>query len=84
MPLFNYLFDIMEPEWRWIARTAGSRASRRVRAAIGAARGAPRWGNAPHSAPPSLTCNFVGAKNATAKFRLVSVEGCGVEWGVVE
>jgi hypothetical protein len=38
----------------------------------------------PHFAPPPLTCVFAARIDAGARFGLVLVEECGVQWGVVE
>jgi hypothetical protein len=38
----------------------------------------------PHFAPLQLTCGFACAMVPAGEFGLLTVEGCGVEWGAVE
>ena len=37
-----------------------------------------------HFAPPPVTCSFIHLMTRRARYGLVLVEGCGVEWGPVE
>jgi hypothetical protein len=46
--------------------------------------GAPLRAMLLHFAPPALTCCFIAEMGSGLKFRLVPVEGGGVEWSAVE